>query len=210
MEQDSRFSAQWLSIGIAIGITIMFSICPAFGQEITEEEFIQGMAALSRMTEQNPFLKDSLDVIWEPESLNKFFTDKIYEKLTGNAYFGYTWDEGFTCSSREVSIEEIKDFTKTYEAAYRLSLEQALAAGGYKINPKAVCQIGLAIVGAEPKETDKTLPGVLIEAFLRNSTARRSFFIRFGTGSYEGFAVALRTSAARIYAELEARYNGEN
>jgi hypothetical protein len=200
-------------MGIAAGLAIMFSLCQAkaFGQEeeITEEEFLKGMVSIKRMIDQRPFLKDSLDVIWEPQTLNKFFTDRIYEKLTGNTILGYTWDEGFACSAREVSIVEIKDLTKTYGAAYKLALEQALTAGGYKINPKADCQIGIAILGVEPKETDKTLPGVLVEAYLRNAATKKSYFIRYGTGSYEGLATALRTSTARLYSEIEERYNGK-
>ena len=194
---------------IVIAVSIFHK--SAFGQDevMTEEAFLEGITVIGRMTEQRPFLKDSLDVIHEKQSLNNFFTDKIYEKLKGNAYYGYTWDEGFNCSSREVSIVEIKDLTGTIGPAYLLALQQSLTAGGYKINPKSACQIGIAIVGVEPAETETTLPGVLIEAFLRNAMLKKTFFIRFGTGSYEGFAVSIRTSAARIYSELEERYNGQ-
>ena len=212
MVHDNRSYLSFLT-GIVIGIAIMLTLCQAkaFGQgeELTEKEFLEGMVSIKRMIDQRPFLKDSLDVIWEPQTLNKFFTGKIYERLTGNAFLGYIWDEGFTCSAREVSIAEVKDFTKTYGAAYRLALEQALTAGGYKVNPKANCQIGIAILGVEPKETDKTLPGVLVEAYLRNAATKKSYFIRYGTGSYEGLATALRTSTARLYSEIEERYNGK-
>ena len=207
----ARANFNILTLVLALVITVSICHKPVFGQDevMTEEAFLEGITVIGRMTEQRPFIKDSLDVIHEKQSLNNFFTDRIYERLKGNAYYGYTWDEGFNCSNREVSIEEIKDLSGKYEKAYRLALEQSLTAGGYKINPKSVCQIGLAIVGAEPVETEKTLPGVLIEAFLRNAQLKKSFFIRFGTGSYEGFTVAIRTSAARIYSELEERYNGQ-
>jgi hypothetical protein len=170
-----------------------------------KEDFLYGLAALERMSATRPFLKDSSDVYLEPKSLNKFFTDRIYQRLAGNAYFGYKWDEGFTCNSDEIAIEEIKDLTGTAIAAYRLALESSLATDGYRINPKATCQIGLCIVGVEAKETDRTLPGVMVEAYLRNASTKKSFFMRYGAGSPRGLAAAMMLSAAMIVAELEGR-----
>ena len=191
---------------------IVLFLCPfaLFGQSskpvMSEAEFIEGIAELARLGARKPFLRDSPDVHLEPQSLNRFFTDRIYQRLEGNAYFGYRFDEGFTaCKEREVSIEEIKDLTGTTAAAYRFALEQALTAEGYRINPKAACQIGLAIVGIEPKETSRTLPGVMVEAYLRNASTRKSFFIRYGAGSSRGFAAAIRLSALMLVAELEGR-----
>ena len=190
---------------------VFLILCPValFGQdtktEMSESDFKEGMAFVGRMSAKKPFLKDSSDILLEPKSLNQFFTDRIYQNLEGNAYFGYQWDEGFTCNGSEVSIEEIKDLTGTAGEAYRLALEQSLAADDYKINPNAVCQIGLAIVGVELKETGRTLPGVMVEAYLRNSSTKKSFFFRFGAGSPRGLAAAMRLSAALLVAELEGR-----
>ena len=189
---------------------ILFSLS-LFGQgnkpSITESEFREELLHLMRMSTNKPFLRDSSDVLLERQSLNRFFTDRIYERLTGNAYFGYRWDEGFTCPVREISIVEIKDLTGTTAAAYRLALEQALFE--YQIKPDAVCQIGLAIVGIEAKETERTLPGVMVEAYLRNSETRRSFFIRFGAGSPRGLSAAIRISTEMLVAELEGRHGSE-
>jgi len=184
---------------------VLLILCPLtlFGQEITETEFRNGVAFIGRISANKHFLKDSSDTLLEPESLNRFFTDKIYQKLTGNAYFGYKWDEGFSCPSKEIFIEEIKDFTEKTGAAYRLALEQALS--DYQIMPEAACQIGLAVIGVEDKETDKTLPGVMVEAYLRNKITKKSFFYRFGSGSPRGLAAALRTSAEMLVSELEGR-----
>ena len=186
---------------------VLLILCPValFGQEntMTESEFRDGIAFMSRISANKPFLKDSSDVLLEPKSLNRFFTDKIYQKLTGNAYFGYKWDEGFTCPSKEVLIAEIKDLTETAVPAYRLALEQALSE--YRIKPDAVCQIGATIVGIEDKETDRTLTGVMVEAYLRNTSTKKSFFYRYGAGSPRGLAAALRISAEMLAAELEGR-----
>jgi len=185
-----------------------------FGQEtkpeMSEADFKEGLTFVARMSAKKPFLKDASDILLEPKSLNQFFTGRIYEKLEGNAYFGYQWDEGFTCNESEVTIEEIKDLTASAGAAYRLALEQSLAADGYTINPSAICQIGIAIVGIEAKETERTLPGVMIEAYLRNSSTKKSFFFRFGAGSPRGLAAAMRLSAAMLVAELEGRNGRRN
>ena len=186
---------------------LFFTAAALFAQEktagMTEAEFKEGLLVLARMSETKPFLKDSPDVYLEPKSLGQFFTDKIYQRLEGNGYFGYRWNEGFTCDKREVSIEEIKDLTETTGAAYRAALEMALSGADYKIKPGAACQIGLAIVGVETKETDRTLPGVMVEAYLRNTATKKSFFIRYGSGSPRGLAGALQLSAETLVAELE-------
>ena len=183
-----------------------------FGQgaapKLSESDFKEGMAELSRIGAKKPFLKDSSDVHLEPQSLNQFFTDRIYQRLQGNAYFGYRWDEGFTCAGNVVSIEEVKDLTEKTGAAYRLALEQALA--DYQIKPGAVCQIGVGIVGIEANQTEKTLPGIMVEAYLRNTSTKKSFFIRYGAGSPRGLAAAIRLSAEMLIAELEGRREKRN
>jgi len=174
--------------------------------DMTDAGFKEGFAVLSRLGAVHPFMKDSPDVHLEPQSLGRFFTDRIYQRLEGNMYFGYRFDEGFTtCAEKEVSIEEIEDLTETTGAAYRRALEMSLEAANYKIKPGAACRIGLCIVGVEAKETDKTLSGVMIEAYFRNASEKKSFFIRFGAGSPRGLAGAIQLSAEMLVAELEKR-----
>jgi len=177
-----------------------------FGQDkaMSDADFKAGFAVLSRLGAMNPFLKDSPDVYLEPQSFNRFFTEKIYQRLEGNSYFGYRFDEGFTgCADKEVSIEEVRDLTETADAAYRRALEMSLQAARYTIKPDANCQIGIAIVGMETKETAKTLPGIMVEAYLRNTSTKKSFFIRYGAGSPRGLAGAIQLSAEMLVAELE-------
>jgi len=190
---------------------ILMILCPVlfFGQEatMTDAEFREGLAVLSRLGANKPFLKDSSDVHLEPQSLNRFFTERIYQRLEGNSYFGYRWNEGFNCAEKVVAIEEIRDLTGTAGAAYRKALDLAFDAAGYQIKPNAVCQIGIAIVGVETKETDRTLPGVMIEAYFLNTITRKTFFVRFGAGSPRGLAGAILLSAEMLIAELEEFYD---
>jgi hypothetical protein len=165
------------------------------------------LTELSRLGARKPFLTDSPDVYLEPQSLNRFFTAAIYRKLQGNVYFGYRFDEGFAIDGDEIQIEIIRDLTHGAgcATAYRLALEKALIASGKKIMPKATCQIGICIVGIEERETTKTIPGVMVEAYLRNSQQRKSFFIRYGAGSPRGLVAAIRLSAEMLVSELEVR-----
>ena len=194
-------------MGIAKFVTLILLLFPPAlpAQKVeSEADLKNGLVHVMRISANAPFLKDSSDVLLEPQSLNQFFTDRIYQRLEGNSYFGYRWDEGFTCDKREVSIVEIKDLTKTAADAYRLALRQALYE--YEIKQEAVCQVGLAIVGIEAEETKDTLSGVMVEAYLRNSETKKSFFYRYGAGSPRGLAAAVRLSAEMLVAELEGRY----
>jgi hypothetical protein len=203
--------ANHLIVGLLSGITIgIFCAGNLFGQEVkmTDKELSESILHISRIAAKKPFLKDSSDVLLEKQSLNRFFTDRIYEKLEGNAYFGYKFDEGFTCAKHEIFIDEIKDLTKTVGDAYRFALEQALFE--YQIKPEAVCRIGVAIVGIEAEETKDTLAGVMTEAYLLNTATKKSFFYRYGAGNPRGLAAALRLSAEMLIAELEGRYESES
>jgi hypothetical protein len=159
---------------------------------------------LERLGARKPFLIDSPDVYLERRSLNRFFTERIYRQLQGNVYFGYDFDEGFRFEGKEVDVEILRDLTpgEACRAAYALALQQALVAAGLKGNSAASCRIGVCIVGMEPQETTKTLPGVMVEAYLRNSRLKKSYFTRFGAGSPRGLAAAIRLSAEMLMARL--------
>jgi hypothetical protein len=163
------------------------------------------LTELMRLGASKPFLTDSIDVYLEPKSLNQFFTVDIYRKLQGNPYFGYRFDEGFLFDGKEIQIETLKDLTpkEGCAAGYRVALEKALTAEGLEIKPKAQYQVGVCIVGIEEKETAKTLPGVMVEAYLRNTQLKKSFFIRYGEGSSRGLAAAIRLSAELLISELQ-------
>ncbi len=167
----------------------------------------EALALMMRLGAKKPFLRDSSDVYLEPDSLNKFFTMPIYQKLEGNGYFGYRYNEGFSFGGSDVQIAVIKDITDGQRClpAYRKAIENALAAAGLAINPKALCQIGICIVGIEERENEQTLPGIMVEAYLRNSALKKSFFIRYGAGSARGLAPAIRLSAEMLIAELQGK-----
>jgi len=169
----------------------------------------QALAELRRLGARKPFLTNSPDVYLEPKSLHRFFTDRIYRKLQGNAYFGYDYDEGFLLEGNQVQIEVLKDLSagSCCQNAYRVALEKALQTQDLVIRPRAPHQIGVSIVGVERQETPNTLPGVMVEAYLRNSVLKKSFFIRYGSGHPRGLPAALRLSAEMLAAQIIARAN---
>ena len=162
---------------------------------------------LRRLGARKSFLTDSPDVYLEPKSLNRFFNESIYRRLQGNAYFGYDYDEGFQLVGNAVQIEVVKDLTPNAccQTAFRLALAQGLQAQGLAVKPSAPLQIGVCIVGVEPQETPRTLPGLMVEAYLRNSVQKKSFFIRYGTGHPRGLAPAIRLSAEMLAVQLVAK-----
>lgn len=165
------------------------------------------LAELRRLSIKRPFLEDSPDVYLESQSLGTFFTRGIYQKLRGNAYFGYEHDEGFLMEGNAVQIEFLKDLApgKPHQTAYRLALDEALKTSGFALKLSAAHQIGVCIVGVEPDETTKTLPGIMVEAYLHNKQLKKSFFTRYGAGHPRGLPAAIRLSAEMLVAQLCSR-----
>jgi hypothetical protein len=165
------------------------------------------LAELRRLSTKRPFLDDSPDVHLESQSLGRFFTREIYQKLRGNAYFGYQHDEGVLVEGSAIQLEVLKDLTpgKPYQAAYRLALDEALKTSGFALKPSAAIQIGVCLVGVEANETPKTLQGIMVEAYLHNKQLKKSFFIRYGAGHPRGLPAAIRLSAEMLVAQLCSR-----
>ena len=162
------------------------------------------LSELRRLGARKPFLTDSPDVYLEPQSLGHFFTEKIYRELRGNAYFGYDYDEGFVREGKTVQIEVLKELTlgTSCQTAYRMALEQALNAAGLQLKLAAPIRIGVCIVGVESRESQKTLAGVMVEAYLRNTKQRKALFIRYGSGHPRGLPAAIRLSAEMLTGQL--------
>lgn len=188
-------------------IYFFWSALCVHGEETVDVNPRWYLAELARLSARKPFLQDSPDVYLESASLGKFFTPAIYERLRGNAYFGYERDEGFLMEGNEIQVEVLKDLApgQPYQAAYRLALEQSLKASDFELSRSAHHQVGVCIVGAESKETPKTLAGIMVEAYLSNSQSRKSFFIRYGAGHPRGLPAAIRLSAEMLVSQLCSR-----
>ena len=208
MRTDNRVSS-CLSQG-ALGhwrvsvVATFLSALPALAEQRMQVDPREYVLEMRRVTARKPFLIDSPDVYLEPKSLNRFFTERIYKKLRGNAYVGYDYDEGFLLQGNTVQLEVLKDVTPegSCKAAFRLALEQSFNAAGFEIKTTAPQQIGICIVGLEPLETPSTLAGIMVEAYVRNSIRKKSLFVRYGAGHPRGLAAAIRLSAEMLVSQI--------
>lgn len=148
---------------VALALLILLSGADSRAQSAhsTQTDPRAALTEIARLGARKPFLVDSPDVYLEPKSLNRFFTDPIYRKLLGNAYFGYDYDEGFQLEGQAIQIDTLKDLTagQACRAAYRVALAQSLSAAGLEAKDQAPCQIGLCIVGASRARPPRRSPG---------------------------------------------------
>jgi hypothetical protein len=190
----------------SVAATFLLAL-PALAEQQVQVDPREYVLEMRRVAARKPFLTDSPDVYLEPKSLNRFFTEGIYEKLRGNAYVGYDYDEGFLLQGNTVQLEVLKDLTpeRSCKAAFRLALGHALTAAGFEVKVTSHHQIGICIVGMEPRETTSTLAGIMVEAYVRNSIRKKSFFIRYGAGHPRGLAAAIRLSAEMLVSQIISR-----
>ena len=158
---------------------------------------------LAKVTAVRPFLEDCPDLKTDPRSIGRFFTPEVYARLRGNAYYGYQHDEGFTWPGGAVCLEPVRAVpsTKLYVEAFGQAFREALLQRGLRLDQRAGVRVGLCLVGAEPRQTVQSLPGVMLEVFFTNQKTGKSFFWRFGVGSRDGFSAAL-VDASDIIAEF--------
>jgi hypothetical protein len=158
---------------------------------------------LAKISAVRPFLEDCPDLRTDPQSIGRFFTAEIYARLRGNAYYGYQYDEGFAWPGGAVCLDPIRSVvsTRPYQEAFTQALREALRQRGLRLESRASARIGLCLVGAEPRQTIQTLPGIMIEVYFTQTRTGKSFFWRFGVGSRDGFSAAL-VDASDIIAEF--------
>ena len=165
----------------------------------------QALAELRRLGARKSFLTDSPDVYLEPKSLHRFFTERIYRKLQGNAYFGYDYDEGFLLDGNQVQIEVLKDLSRGRllpERLPRLPWSKPSRLRAWSSSPEHPTRLASRSSASSGKRPRTPCPGVMVEAYLRNSVLKKSFFIRYGAGHPRGLAAAIRLSAEMLAAQI--------
>jgi len=169
-----------------------------------EAEPLAGLAAV------RPFLEDSPDIRTDPETIGQFFTRAIYEKLRGNEYYGYHFDEGYTAPpEKTVRLRLVKTLPKLqkYEAALLYALVAGEVRAGLKPDPAgAEAEIGVCLLGVDTS-TQPGRAGVLLEAFVKNTRTGQARFSRFACGR-ENLDEAF-LAAAEILMGLAAGAPGE-
>jgi len=184
---------------ILLSLIFFMSFAQVKKPEISRED-LEFMKAAS---EKKPFLESSPDPDNEPQSVNRFFTQDIYERLAGNEYFGYSFDEGFSWNGDSVSMDIIKTIpsTRLYHHAFHESFKAALLDRGLDTVSQSPFRVGLCLVGVEPVRTRETVPGVMIEVYFSNQSSGKSLFWRLGVGSRNGLSSAM-VDAADLIVEM--------
>jgi len=189
-----------LTINFALFCLLFFLASAQDNRPEISREDLEFMKAAS---ENNLFLESSPDLIDEPQSINRFFTQDIYARLAGNEFFGYFFDEGFSWSGDSVSIDIIKTIlsTQIYHHAFHESFKSAMLDRGLDSVSQSPFRVGLCLVGVEPVRTPETVPGVMIEVYFSNRSSGESFFWRVGVGSRNGLAASM-VDAADLIVEM--------
>jgi hypothetical protein len=151
-----------------------------------------------------PFLKTAVDVHY-PDTLNLFFTDKIYRRLKGNPFVGYLFDEGVTIRSNRFCLNiDAPPAFKKYTAIFRDLLEKTTSPV-YRLDfsaPSPGCTLHLFIVDINPEKSRGLIPSITLEMALKDNTQNRAFFIRFSTGHADGLFEAMQLAVKRIVINL--------
>jgi urate oxidase len=141
-----------------------------------------------------------------PETLNNFFSEPIYQKLTGNFMRGYSYDEGFKFDGKEIAIGTLKAVSegRPYLKRFIEIFDKVFTSNGVKFvdKSKANYEIGMCIVSVMPKLTEISFPGVFLEVLMKNNKTGKSLFYRFGQGSKKGLNKAMADSATMVLATL--------
>ena len=151
-----------------------------------------------------PFLKTAVDVHY-PDTLNLFFTDKIYRRLKGNPFVGYLFDEGVMIRSNRFCLNvDAPQAFKKYTAIFRDLLEKTTSPV-YRLDfsaPSPDYTLHLFIVDINPGKSRSLIPSITLEMALKEHAQNRAFFIRFSTGHADGLFETMQLAVKRIYINL--------
>ena len=145
-----------------------------------------------------------------PWSMNKFFDRGIYEKLKGNEFFGYYYDEGVEFSGNKIAIDTIavikgrgyEKYSEKYTGIFLRTLK-AHKKHLYYVDKRARYSIGICIVSFKEKDDAESLKGVVLETYIKDRQSGKHFYHRCGTGSAGELDQAMRLSAVRVICNLK-------
>lgn len=160
----------------------------------------------------HPF-KSSPDQKYGKETLNKFFSSKIYEKLRGNVFLGYSYDEGLEFSGNRIGLDILKttEQTREYKKAFLKNMVRVfnkktieiIGQSGQNANTERY-GLGMCIVSVQPVRTKESFPGLVVEMYITDKKEKRSFFRRFYAGKLEGFDAACIDACMQMIFTLKA------
>jgi hypothetical protein len=194
---------------ITILVLLVFLITRQSEKSIKEMGYEEGAEKFKEITKPKRFIETDTPQKY-PWSMNEFFDRKIYEKLTGNEFFGYHYDEGVELSGNKIAIDTIEVIKgrgyEKYLVKYIgifLSTLKAHKEYTYYVDEQARYSIGICIVSIKEKDDAESLKGVVFEAYIKDRESGKHFYHRCSTGSAGELDQAMRTSAARMIGNLQ-------
>ncbi|MBN1199208.1 MAG: hypothetical protein JXA23_07640, partial [Bacteroidales bacterium] len=152
------------------------------------------------------FLK-SPDVKYYPETVGKFFTTPIYEKMTGNIYLGYSYSEGIVFEGNRVGIDKLKvlEDTEPYKKLFVERVLKVTQQNGIEITTENTrFKMGICLVSVAPETTDETYAGLVAEMYINDTETKRTLFRRFYAGKRDGLELAMEDAGLQIVLTLKA------
>jgi hypothetical protein len=157
----------------------------------------QKIRLLELYLKDHPFISHSPDWKHAPETTNHFFTTPIYKKLKGNFLKGWEYDEGFVMESKSIQLLPVQGVgeSRRYIDEITVQIKRGFAKRGIKIQDNANTRLSLCLVGVEPVISPQSLPGIIIEMYVKNKRSRKAYLFRFATGKKTGLPDALKDAA---------------
>lgn len=145
----------------------------------------QDLDLIKMATALDPYSK-SAEARQNPESLGVFFPKALYPKLLGNPIMGYLYDEGYSSGGQKVvkiGRYKIPKKMEAHSAAFKQCVQTACAKAGLRLGVDGRLELGVALVGVVPVKSDKSMPGVCVEFYVRNRDTGKTVFARRSFGS---------------------------
>jgi hypothetical protein len=192
-------------------ILLSVSILPAVEKDLKEMSFAEASKKYQEITRVKSFLKTDAPREY-PWSMNEFFDNSIYEKLVGNEFFGYYYDEGVNYDNpgNIIAIDTLavikgRGYEK-YKSRYTRIFLQTLKQSEkytYHVRKEARYSIGICIVSVKEKDDAESTKGIVLESYIKDRQKGKHFYHRFGTGSQGDLDQVMRLSAVRMLCNFE-------
>jgi hypothetical protein len=196
---------------LIILLMIFISISPAAEKDLKNMSFKEASEKHKELTRVKKFLQTDIAEKY-PWSLNEFFDSSIYEKLVGNDFFGYYYDEGvkYDDPGNRITIDTIavlkgRGYEKYKHRYTRIFLQTLRESEEYNYHVKkgARYSVGICLVSIKEKDDEESLKGVVLEAYIKDSKTGKHFYHRCSTGCPGELDKAMRLSAARVICNIQ-------
>ena len=169
---------------------------------------------LARMLAREDAFLEGPDVKYAPETIGRFFKKEVYERLKGNPFMGYYFEEGGRYSgakTRTLWVDVISGISETrpWHKMVRRALERLAETKGYGFDRNSPNRVGIYLIQVHPKKTKTSHPGIVAEIYLQNRGNGSVLYTRQYEGDLRGPEAAAVTICDYIYFLMEQELKGD-